>query len=289
VDRRLPHLGIEAATVLTVGRFRSDLTLSARRHTLLGQRGYTPVMVAQAAGEDIRRFDAEGVELRADDYRELVGFGGVERFIGQTIRVSVGAEGRWWHERDLVTRVERERKSVGVALSAEKLGASRERLARVRVAFGTDHSLAALDLRIRGAIGPVRLENLVRLGVGSRLPASQTFALGGDEGFPGMHIGERRGDREAFTSLTASRPLVGPIRFRITGAVGRTAFGRGGTSTLPAGDRGFGSGGLFDRGGWVTGVRAGFSSDSPLGAIRTEYGWSDAGRHGIFVRLGRWF
>ncbi len=289
VDRRLPNIGVEAAAVLTVGRYRSDLTASARRQTLLGQSGWTPVVSLLAGGEDIRRFDSDGVELRADDYRELVVIGGAERIIGPTVRVTAATEARWWHERDFVGRGSRARTSAGATVVAEKFTAARERVARVQAAWTTEYSLASLDVRFRGAVGPVRLEHQVRLGVGETLPATMTFALGGDDGFPGLHIGERRGDREAFTSLAASRQLVGPIRFRVTAAAGRTAFGDVSTSVVPTAERGFVNGTLFGRNGWLIGVRAGFTSSTALGTVRVEYGWNDAGRHGVLVRVGRWF
>jgi predicted acylesterase/phospholipase RssA len=289
VDRRLPNIGIEAAAVLTVGRYRSDLTASARRQTILGQSRWTPVVSVLAGGEDIRRFDGDGVELRADDYRELVSVGGVERIIGTSVRVTAAAEARWWHERDLVGRVARTRTSIGPSLVAEKLTSSRERLARLQVAWTTEYALAMFDIRFRGAIGPVRLEHQVRVGVGESLPASMTFALGGDDGFPGLHIGERRGDREASTSLAMSRQFVGPVRFRVTVAAGRTAFGDVASSTIPLAERGFAGGSLLGRGGWLAGARAGFTSSTPLGTFRVEYGWNDARRHGVLVRLGRWF
>lgn len=289
VDRRLPVIGVEAAAILTVGKFRSDLSVSARRPTLLGQKAITPVVTALIGGEDVRRFDGDGVELRPDDIRELVMRGGIERHIGPTIRLTLGGEFRSWHENDLVTRVERNRSAYGPRLVAEKLTSALDRVATLELAWTTDYALALGETRWRATIGAVELEQRVRVGVGDRLPEHRTFALGGDDGFPGLHLGERRGDRELSTSLAGSVPVVGPLRFRVTGAVGRTAFGDVSAAVESANERGFRGGGLFASDGWLAGVRAGFASETPLGPVRAEYGWNDDGRTALLLRLGRWF
>ena len=289
VDRRLPALGVEAAVVFAVGQYRSDLSLSARRPTLLGQRSFTPVATMLLGGEDIRRFDTDGGELRADDLSELVAHGGAERHVGQTVRVTLGAEVRWWNERHLLDREPRTRLSVGPRLLAEKLTGSRERLARLELIWSSEYSRASFDARFRGAFGGVRFEQQARIGVGTRLPAHRTVALGGHDGFPGLHLGERRGDREVFASLAASHRVAGPLRLRVTVATGRTAFGNVASTVLPRDEQAFGSGPLFGGEGWINGVRAGVASDTPLGPVRVEYGWNDAGRDALYLRLGRWF
>lgn len=289
VDRRLPVLGVEAAAMLTIGKFRSDLSASARRPTILGQKAITPVLVVMLGGEDVRRFDVDGVELRSDDIRELVMRGGIERHIGPTIRLTLGGEFRWWHENDLVTRVQRNRSAYGPRLVAEKLTSALDRVATVELAWTTDYIVALGEARLGATIGTVQWEQRVRVGVGDRVPEHRTFALGGEDGFPGLHLGERRGDRELSTSLAASVPMVGPLRFRVTGAVGRTAFVDVASAVESAPERGFHGGGLFGSDGWLAGVRAGFASDTPLGPVRAEYGWNDDGRTAVLLRLGRWF
>lgn len=289
VDRRLPGIGVEAAAILTVGKFRSDVSASARRPTLLGQRAITPVLTLMIGGEDVRRFDADGVELRSDDIRELALRAGIERHVGPTVRLTLGAEVLWWHENDLITRVERNRTAYGPRLVAEKLTSALDRVATLELAWTTDYALALGEARWRASVGSVQLEQRVRVGVGDQLPEHRTFALGGEEGFPGLHLGERRGDRETSSSLSASVPVIGPLRFRVTGALGRTAFGDVSNSVESADERGFRGGGLFATDGWLAGVRAGFVTDTPLGPVRAEYGWNDDGRTALLVRLGRWF
>ncbi|HSE45487.1 MAG TPA: hypothetical protein VLA89_09205, partial [Gemmatimonadales bacterium] len=122
-------------------------------------------------------------------------------------------------------------------------------------------------------VGPIRLIPRLRLGWGEDLPLQLTFPLGGSDGFPGLHIGERRGDRELMVDLAMRFPLKGPLEGRVEVATGRTAFG----GSLLSGD------------GWVGGARAGIGTETPVGPVRFEYGYSTGDRGALLVRLGRWF
>jgi hypothetical protein len=121
--------------------------------------------------------------------------------------------------------------------------------------------------------GPLRLRPRIQLGWGEKLPLQASFPLGGDDGFPGLHLGERRGDRQVLLSLLVTYPLKGPFVGRVELATGRTAFG----------------GQLFRSAGWMTGIRAGVGAETPVGPVRLEYGVASGGRGALFVRLGRWF
>jgi hypothetical protein len=121
-------------------------------------------------------------------------------------------------------------------------------------------------------LGSVRVTPRGRLGWGEGLPLQSTFPLGGDDGFPGLHIGERRGDREAMVGVMFTVPIRRPLLARIEFAGGRTSLGGG-----------------FLEGDWVGGVRAGIGADTPVGPVRLEYGYSTEDRGALFLRLGRWF
>lgn len=62
-----------------------------------------------------------------------------------------------------------------------------------------------------------------------------------EDGFPGLHLGERRGDREALLSLMLTYALKGPFVGRVQLATGRSSFG----------------GPLLGSSDWVVGARAG--------------------------------
>ncbi len=288
-DRDLPVLHVEVSGVLALGRFHRDLELLGRRQTLLGRAVFSPVGTLGLHGEDVRRFDRRGIELPSDNMKHLVVTAGAERFVGRDVRLALMGEARSWDAYDLQTRVRGSASALGGRLVIERRSDDRDQLARLEAAYTSRYRLVATELRSRKEWGSLRLEPHLRLAVGEELPVPLTFALGGEDGFPGLHLGERRGDREAFGSLVLSRAVVGPLRLRLQGAVGRTAMGMVPTTINPEITGAFPQGGLFGRGGWLTGLRVGLGSDTPLGPVRVEYGWNDAGREALFLRVGRWF
>jgi len=132
---------------------------------------------------------------------------------------------------------------------------------------------AALEGVAAARLGIVRVSPRIRLGWGDGLPLQLGFPLGGDEGFPGYHLGERRGDREAMLGVLFTVPLKGPL-------LARVELAGGGTDAVSS---------RFAGGGWTAGVRAGVGAETPVGPMRFEYGLALRGRDALFVRLGRWF
>lgn len=290
VDRRVGVVHAEGSAVVALGRFRRDVEITMRRPTMLGLPSYSPVGSVRGGIEELRRFAPDGIERASADYRELSAMGGLERNIGRDMHLQIGGEWRSWRETNPFDDVVSTGTAYGPRLTAEKFTASRERLARVSVVWTTRYALASLETNLRGAVAGVRFEQRIRLSVGEKLPAGLTSPLGGDDGFPGLHLGERRGDREAFTSLSLSHRAFGPLRLRATAAFGRSAFGeRPNTLTGTPVQQPIAIGGVFGRGGWLFGGRVGVGSDTPLGPVRVEYGWNDAGREAFYLRVGRWF
>lgn len=299
-DRNLPVLHAEASGVLALGRFRRDLELLGRRQTLLGRAVFSPVGTLGLHGEDVRRFDRAGIELPADNMKHLVVTAGAERFVGRDVRLAMMGEFRSWDAVDVLTRNRATASAAGGRVVIERRSDDRDQTARVEAAYTTQYRLAIAEFESRVEWQRLRFEPHLRVGVGDELPVPLAFVLGGEDGFPGLHLGERRGDREAFGSLTLSRAVIGPLRLRVQGAVGRTAVGRTPTTLIgPTGGEDDGTvtnddlsrrpSGVFSRGGWVAGARIGIGSDTPLGPVRVEYGWNDAGREALFLRVGRWF
>jgi hypothetical protein len=121
-------------------------------------------------------------------------------------------------------------------------------------------------LHRRWAVTPV-----VRLGWGADLPAQWAMPLGGDEGFPGLHLGERRGWREVYGAVKVGLRTVGPVAIRATTAVGR-AWIPGPSAT-----------------DWIAGIRLGVGAETPAGPIDVAYGFASNGRGGLYLRIGTWF
>lgn len=290
LDRRVAVLRGEASGVLSLGRFESDLALELRRPSLLGHPALSPVLQVDLASERVRQFAPDGTELPSLSTRQAVALAGIERDLSPSLRVVAGVEGRVWHESALDDGAHSDRDALGPRLSIEHAGMRQHSVARLDLVWTNRYRRALLDLRTAVRIGPLLIEPRARLGAGTTLPVTATFVLGGEDGFPGYHLGEHRGDREASASLELSWPVLGPIRVAATGATGRVVFASAGLDTALAGAHGIVTGeGLFGADHWEAGGRVGLMSETPLGPVRVEYGWNSARRGALFLRIGKWF
>lgn len=268
VDHRLLGRALEASGALFLGELRRELLLGLRRNYQLGRQLFNPTVVLRLADEDVRRFDRTGDELADGKTREAIGFLGIERPLGPGWDLALGAEGRTWDEPGRP-----DRSSLGgvarVTAASRQLG----RTVQAELAWTGVYRRAAFEGVLQSRLGVVRFSPRLRLGWGEGLPLQLGFPLGGDDGFPGYHLGERRGDREAMAGLLFTVPLKGPL-------LARVELAAGGTDAHIS---------RFPGGGWTAGVRAGLGADTPVGPVRFEYGVALRGRDALFVRLGRWF
>ena len=268
LDRKLLGGTLEWGGALLLGELRSELVLGARRNYLIGRRVIRPTVTASVAAEDVRQFDAEGAELESVNVRERVGFVGVERAFNRGWGVSWGVEARGWSE-----PARRGATAVGGVARLSQLGRSSETLFRSEVVWADAYRRFELAAIATAQIQRLRIRPRIRYTYGERLPLHLMAPLGGNEGFPGLHIGDRRGDREMLFGLLLAYPLKGPLLLRIEGLTGNSAIG----------------GRAVPHGHWLSGARAGLGVDTPLGPMRFEYGVNGDGRSASFVRIGRWF
>jgi hypothetical protein len=267
VERRLFDLALEGSTALFLGDLRQELYGGLRRNYQLGRQLMRPTLTARLALEKVRRFDAAGRELDPSTTREAIGFLGVEREIEPGWELALGVVGHAWHEPG------RDRSTVGFELRGLKATPSRLPILQAGVLWSGVYRKAEIDGAVSLGTGALQVRPRLRVGWGQRLPLQATFPLGGDEGFPGLHLGERRGDRESLLGLMFTYELTGPFVARAELVTGRSAMG----------------GPLLNSDGWIAGVRAGVGAHTPVGPVRVEYGLTQHGRDAIFVRLGRWF
>ncbi len=267
VDRRLFGLALEGSGALFLDAFRKELSLGFRRKYQIIRQVVDPTLTLRLATEDIRRFDGEGDELDELETREAVAFAGAERVLPGGWELALGVQGHVWHH-----PVRHDLSAIGVTTSLSRVSRTRGRVLQVEATAGGVYQRARLEAELFAQLGVVRLTPRILLGYGSDLPIQLAFPLGGAEGFPGLHIGERRGDREAMLGMALSTPLKGPLLGRVELAGGRTAAG----------------GSLFGDDGWVGGIRAGVGAETPVGSVRFEYGYSTLDRGAVFVRLGDW-
>ncbi|CAN5848524.1 hypothetical protein BH24GEM1_BH24GEM1_04130 [soil metagenome] len=267
VDRRLLGLAIEGSGALFLDGFRKEVYAGLRRKYQIGRQLMDPAVTFRLATEDVRRFDADGDELDELETREALGFAGVERVLPDGWELAVGLHGHAWREPARL-----DASTLGIAARAVRASRTRGRVVLAEGVWSGAYQLARVEAELLKEFGVVRFMPRVILGWGEDLPIQRAFPLGGDDGFPGLHIGERRGDREAMLGLTFAAPVLGPLLGRMELAAGRAASG----------------GALLGDDGWVGGVRAGIGAETPVGPVRLEYGYSTENRGAVFVRLGDW-
>ncbi len=266
-DRRTFNFALEGSTTLFLGEFRKGWSLGLRRNYQLGRQLMRPTITAQLATESVRQFTPDGDELDPVKTREAVGFAGVERDFPHEWEAALGLLGHAWHEPD------RDHSTLGGSVQISKENRAGLELAQASLDWTGAYRRVHAQGEVHGQIGPVRFRPQLRVGWGDQLPIQLGFPLGGDDGFPGLHIGERRGDRELMLDALMTYPIRGPLVGRLELAVGRSALG----------------GPMISDSGWVAGVRIGLGADTPVGPVRFEYGAVDQGRGVFFIRLGRWF
>jgi predicted acylesterase/phospholipase RssA len=267
VDRRSFGLALEGSAAAFIGEFRKEIYLGFRRNFQLGRQLMTPTATLRLADESIRRFDAARDELPPIETREAIGFLGAERLLGGSWLAAIGPIVHSWDEPD------RAQSTLGGTIRLERETPAGARQGGASIIWTGLYRRVAVEAETYARVGPLRLRPRVRLGWGEQLPIQATFPLGGEDGFPGLHIGEQRGDRELLLDALLIYPLRGPFVGRMEVATGRAAFG----------------GDFFGDTGWVVGARLGVGAETPVGPVRFEYGLATRGRGAFFVRLGRWF
>lgn len=267
VDRRIFGLALEGSAALFLDAFRKELYTGFRRKFQIARQLMDPTLTIRLATEDIRRFDPDGDEREELETREGLGFAGVERVFSHGWEAALGLHGHAWRE-----PAGSELSTLGIAARAIRVSRTRGRVVRAEAVWTGVYQRARLEAELLGQFGVVHFTPRAAVGWGDDLPIQLAFPLGGDDGFPGLHLGERRGDREAMLGLMFTVPLKGPLLGRVEFAGGRTANG----------------GPLLGDDGWVGGVRAGIGADTPVGLVRFEYGYSTEDRGAVFVRLGDW-
>src|SRR5215210_7254502 len=180
-----------------------------------------------------------------------MGFAGAEHDFPRTWQAAVGIVTHAWRDPG-----PRDRSTLGASLRLTKEDHSGYRLAHAALLWTGLYRRIEARGEIHARVGSLRLRPSFRLGWGDHLPLSFSFPLGGYDGFPGLHIGELRGDRELMLDVLMTYPLKGPL-------VVRTEVGAGRSST---------GGSLIDGSGWVSGARVGLGAETPVGPVRFEYG-----------------
>ncbi len=268
VERGTLIRGLENSVTLVLGELRQEFGVGLRP-VALGRQPQRWVLSGQLAREEVRQFTPSGGGAPAVQTSEASAFLGLERGFGAKGLVTAGGFGHIWDAPGSI----REGGLGGIVRFASgpryaPTGAWGEGV--LTNAYRRVQAEARLVIPLRWGL---MVAPSLRFGWGRDLPLQRTFFLGGFDGFPGLNIGERRGDRELLARVLITRRMFGPLNLRLTAASGQTAFGG---RTLP-------------RGRWQAGGRIGIGADTPIGPIRVEYGLERSGRNGVLVRVGEWF
>lgn len=267
-DHRLLGMPVEGSAVARIGTFRDELQLELRGNQLLDRRLFNPMLSVQLSHEAIRRFDPDGNSLATMSTRELGVLAGYEHEYRNRWWFQAGATGTAWQD-----STRSNGSAAGLAVGTYQVDRQGNHLIDLGGEWTSVFSKVKADVTWPLSIGVLHVTPSLRYGWGDRLPSQLSYTLGGDEGFPGLHIGERRGDREAYASTLFTYRVVGPLLVRLELAAGATAVG----------------GDLVPRTGWIAGARSGVGVDTPVGPIRAEYGYNSLHRGTVFIRVGRWF
>jgi hypothetical protein len=272
-DRRLLGTPIEAGARMGIGQYHQDLELALMYAFPISYR-YTPLLLtAGIAREEIRVFSADA-ELSAITTREFRLFAGTGRRRERGWRFRLGPELLVWHE-----DTRGDFTSFGGRGVLERAGGPEGILLRLDGAVTTASKSAAMEAAFGFDIERLLVQPRVRFGWASDgTPLQSTFPLGGDEGFPGLRLYERRGVQELVFGVALKHPIAGPVALRLDAMAGAVGSGDGFLRR--------GSG--YD-GEWLEGVRGGLEIRTPIGPVRLEEGINSKGDWEGFVRVGTWF
>jgi NTE family protein len=266
VDRTLLP-GAEASILGAVGNLRKDVTVALQKQRDLFGQVVIPRGSFRVRFDHVRQFDSAGEQVAVARTREAEGRLGVERPFFQTWSAQASGSALWWRNPDRSTQ-----QALGGRFELSHVNHALLEDFRLRGIWNTEFKRIVVDVDPSFQAGRLVVNPHLRAGAGTDLPLQYTLSLGGDDGFAGYHIGELRGDREAFGGLALAYPLLGRLYARAEVMAGRIATG----------------GALLDDDGWHTGVRGGVAADTPVGPMRVEFGIS-GDREALLVRLGRWF
>lgn len=268
----------ELTALTTFGGLRRDVTLAARRRIYIFGR---PIFLANAniGQEEIPFFSAEGIPDFRPRLSQALGTLGIEWTPGAHWLFRLGGEARAWSDTMSVGH-----EAWDGVFYAQRSNEDGEILSSFEGLMAREYQRAAIVWQQPIGMGRWIVTPGIRGGLlrGYEVPLQLSFPLGGTDGFPGLHLFERRGGNEAMVSTSVSYQLTGPLRLRVEIAAGDVRPDSAG-EIKP----------LLQGNDWLVGWRVGLGvRTSPLGPVRLEYGATSVDgdyRDQVFLRVGRWF
>ena len=274
VDRLAFNKNAEAAVIARFGAWEQDLEGFLRVHANVGGRHLSVGIGARATHASVRRFTATAELPNAETDEGEV-------FVGMRDDPEPGA---WRYEAMTDVRVWREpgnntKGSAGIRAAIFNARNDYEMGTMADAIILTDFQRLRVDASRIVPLGVVQARVHLRAGWGNRLPIQHSFTLGGPGGFAGLRIGDIRGSQEAYGALQLRRRIAPALDFLVEGMVGAMGSGYG---VLVRRDS-------TDMGRVYSGARVGIEATTPIGPIRVEQGFNNAGARALLVRVGYWF
>jgi predicted acylesterase/phospholipase RssA len=257
----------EAGASVYGGGLRRGIAVGAHGYGGLGGPGLATSSNLAFTDESIRLFDARDRLVGTTETHDLVLFSGVTHEFPGGLIGAAGVEGRAWTGEHGPWQT-----TAGGMVRLSGAAGSAEPWLRAEAAWTGVYQRAALTVAGRGTLGRLRVRPRLQYAWGEHLPLEVASPLGGDDGFAGLRLGDRRGDRMLLGALDIAYRIAGPLDVRVEPMTGASAVGGPAIPGRP----------------WLGGVRAGLGATTPVGPIRAEYGVSSGGHHALFVRLGYW-
>ncbi len=266
--RPVPARDVQTIALVTAGSLRASATLAVAGADLVRWGLVQPLITLGVEREEIRQFD-DGQHVTGElTTQTLTSTAGVSRELPSGWSAELGAEARAWTVPDAA--------SIGtiggLALVRNETPSGDVRLLGSGE-WTVRYSRASLTLAEPLVWSRFSITPRLRYAIGDHLPLQLAYPLGGWDGFPGLRIGNRRGDRESMAEVDGTRTIVGPVQVRVEVATGQSATG----------------GPAIPTAAWLVGVRGGLGAATPFGPVRAEYGVTDRGQRSLVVRLGYWF
>jgi hypothetical protein len=277
-DRRMLGWSVEGALLLDVGKYRRELRSTMLQQVGVIGRAFPLYGSLSAISEDVRQF-RDSVEFDPVGTEEITLAAGVRPRLTSLWSADLSVESRSWSK----TSGSEAATSTGVRLGLYRSSFTRRAQFSFEGRINSEYHRLALEFSAPLQVGSwFEVTPKLRAGWSTNAPVHHTFAFGGNDGFAGFVIGERRGTHEALASVTVARRIVGPVYANLeamSGAVGSGSgfFVRGRPDAEPY------------HGELVTGGRLGIEVRAPAIDIRLSHGYNDRHRNQAFVRIGRWF
>ncbi|MDP9144993.1 MAG: patatin-like phospholipase family protein, partial [Actinomycetota bacterium] len=196
----------EVTGLATVGGYRRDIHAAARRRIItLGRPIFLSAITA--GHEEIPFFSPEGDPTLRRSVGSASGMLGFEWTLGEELLIRLAGEARAWADTG-----EAGHEALIADFQIQRVSPDGDQVSAVEVQLSPRFQRASLDWRLPLMAGSLDITPRVRGGVvtGEEIPPGAEFTLGGFDGFPGLHLLERRATSEAMLAMEFSYRVSGP-------------------------------------------------------------------------------